>query len=262
MSAICVFDRSLKPHNFPPLPAMKEIDDLNDALLKLWEKQPPNDPFVQRMPLFYSLPVPESILFVGINPSFSDIGFKKILGKDYPTINPHEFFKFPRSEQFDMATCIEIEKRASEQHRYFAKFREIASKLSMPWHHIDLLSIRHTKQADVRRYIFGTGKEKDDLKAFASEQIDLATIAIKLSEPKAIVVANALASRIFYTKLKPEFDNATGCHRMIIAGAKVPVFFTSMLTGQRALDNYSYQRLIWHLRFALEKLDGTRQTTE
>jgi hypothetical protein len=34
----------------------------------------------------------------------------------------------------------------------------------------------------------------------------------------------------------------------------VPIFFTSMLTGQRALDNGSYERLIWHMKFVLEKL--------
>lgn len=30
-------------------------------------------------------------------------------------------------------------------------------------------------------------------------------------------------------------------------------FFTSMLTGQRALDNGSYQRLIWQINFVKDK---------
>lgn len=29
--------------------------------------------------------------------------------------------------------------------------------------------------------------------------------------------------------------------------------FGSMLTGQRALDNFSYERLIWHIHGALNK---------
>jgi hypothetical protein len=31
----------------------------------------------------------------------------------------------------------------------------------------------------------------------------------------------------------------------------IPIFFTSMLTGQRALDKGSYARLIWHIKYAL-----------
>jgi len=34
----------------------------------------------------------------------------------------------------------------------------------------------------------------------------------------------------------------------------VPIFFTSMLTGQRALDNGSFERLIWHINFVLGKI--------
>lgn len=33
-----------------------------------------------------------------------------------------------------------------------------------------------------------------------------------------------------------------------------PFFFTSMLTGQRALDKGSYERLVWHIKFVKEKL--------
>jgi len=33
-----------------------------------------------------------------------------------------------------------------------------------------------------------------------------------------------------------------------------PFFFTSMLTGQRALDNGSFKRLIWHINFVKNKV--------
>jgi len=54
-----------------------------------------------------------------------------------------------------------------------------------------------------------------------------------------------------------EFDDEIGTYR-IIKNDKLkhtPVFFTSMLTGQRALDLGSYERLIWHILFVLKKLN-------
>ena len=34
----------------------------------------------------------------------------------------------------------------------------------------------------------------------------------------------------------------------------IPFFFSSMLTGQRALDNGSYERLIWQINYVKRKL--------
>lgn len=46
-----------------------------------------------------------------------------------------------------------------------------------------------------------------------------------------------------------EFCTELGTHKIIrhktLNGT--PVFFTSMLSGQRALDNGSKERLIWHI---------------
>jgi hypothetical protein len=52
-----------------------------------------------------------------------------------------------------------------------------------------------------------------------------------------------------------EFDENLGTHKIVNNSEleNVPVFFTSMLSGQRALDNGSYQRLIWHIKYVLNK---------
>jgi len=34
-----------------------------------------------------------------------------------------------------------------------------------------------------------------------------------------------------------------------LEGTNIPFFFSSMFTGQRALDNGSFERLIWHIKF-------------
>lgn len=60
------------------------------------------------------------------------------------------------------------------------------------------------------------------------------------------------------------FDDKIGTHR--ITGNKefetvlkgTPVFFTSMLTGQRALDNGSFERLGWHINKVKKKFENKK----
>jgi hypothetical protein len=49
------------------------------------------------------------------------------------------------------------------------------------------------------------------------------------------------------------FDSEMGTHKIInqVELENIPIFFTSMLTDQRALDKGSYARLIWHIKYAL-----------
>jgi hypothetical protein len=47
-----------------------------------------------------------------------------------------------------------------------------------------------------------------------------------------------------------EFDEKLGTDRIITKGDLfgIPIFFSSMLSGQRALDTGSEKRLIWHIK--------------
>ena len=88
----------------------------------------------------------------------------------------------------------------------------------------------------------------ETLNEFGSKQIDLSKRLIEMSKPRLIVVANALASRIIKEQFSAEFDDEKGCHYVELNGVDVPVFLCSMLTGQRAMDNFSYARLKWHIK--------------
>ena len=72
--------------------------------------------------------------------------------------------------------------------------------------------------------------------------------------PRVIVVFNALASKIIQEKQnigKNNWNDEKGYDEIVIKGNKVPIFFSGMLTGQRALDDGSYKRLEWHIRRSL-----------
>lgn len=167
-----------------------------------------------------------SILFIGINPSYSE---KKTEIK--------ESFFYSNNQQ-------------EEVHQYFKKFQDIGAKTNIEWSHLDLLYLRETKQENVKEIFKNKiGNE------FLSKQLAISKSIIEQSKPRVIVVSNAYARDLFLTECEftTKFDDTIGTHKVVnndyLEG--IPVFFTSMLTGQRALDNGSYDRLVWHIKQVL-----------
>ena len=86
---------------------------------------------------------------------------------------------------------------------------------------------------------------------FFEQQLIISKEIIEMTKPKVIIVNNSLARDYF--QFETLFDKLIGTPRIInnqvLEGT--PVFFTSMLTGQRALDLGSYERLKWHIKQVL-----------
>ena len=80
-------------------------------------------------------------------------------------------------------------------------------------------------------------------------------------DPKMIVVINAYASRIVFDYSLLGFihgkrwNEDLGVDFINIGGKMVPLMFSGMLSGQRALDNQSEFRLRWHIRHILRHQD-------
>lgn len=183
----------------------------------------------------YSYAVPKSIktqalLFVGINPSSS---------------------QEDRKEFYDSHAT---------GHSYFAKFPTLAPK-GLPWTHIDLLFVRQTSQSAVKAMWKSPSSPVE--KKFLRDQLELSKCMIEMARPRIIVVCNTLARDMMKKDEEEEifdfpfaFDDDIGTYKIgehpKLGG--VPVFFTSMLTGQRALDNGSFERLEWHIKWVHSKL--------
>ena len=166
-----------------------------------------------------------SILFIGINPSFT--------GK-YLENTKSDFY---HNEQ------------EGEVYSYFKKFQDISKKTGIAWSHLDLLYVRETKQKNVEN-IFSN----ENGKLFITKQLELSKTIIEQSKPKVIVVSNTFARRLFNIDFEVEFDENIGTYKIQNEELKnTPVFFTSMLTGQRAMDLGSYERLVWHIKEVLRK---------
>lgn len=182
-----------------------------------------------------------ALLFIGINPSNANNG---------------EWCGFyNKTEEYTTTT-----------HPYFRKFYEISGKCKMPWSHIDLLFVRCTDQKEVEQLI-------DKGLDFIWKQLEISKQIIEEAKPKIIVVNNTLARKFLGLEKDKDkrtgeefnkwmdfdfvFDENIGTYRIINNDIldRTPVFFTSMLTGQRALDKGSYERLIWHIKYANERLN-------
>lgn len=168
---------------------------------------------------------PGALLFVGINPSFTEAD------RHIRYYDAHK-----------------------GNHSYFRPMKEIAQAVEQPWMHLDLLYYRETKQATLYDLVKQPGG-----KQFIWQQIQLFPELLASAQPSAIIVANAGARMLLgadknrqtgdntWLGLDFKWDDELGTHRH----NNIPVFFTSMLSGQRALDRGSRERLIWHTKRAL-----------
>lgn len=130
------------------------------------------------------------------------------------------------------------------------------------WTHLDLLVFRETKQSFITAKLLRdpTGTQ------FVKNQLEVSKSLLKHYNPKVIVVSNALArsflkreARIYELEsfgFNFEFSSDLGTDVIIDDNIMegTPVFFTSMLSGQRALDTGSRQRLEWHIARVLQVL--------
>lgn len=182
--------------------------------------------------------VKNCIMFIGINPSYDDL-----LGDRSRTFYnvEHEGFGHP----------------------YFNKFKEITQKVGIQWTHFDLLYLRETKQ----NFIKDLMKMPNGID-FIFKQLEISKKVIFEAKPKILVISNTMA-RFFsgfeqneegtegvWMDFDFEFEEKFGTYKIINNKElnNTPVFFTSMLTGQRAIDKGSFERLKWHIGFVLKQL--------
>ncbi len=288
-----------------------ENKEINEQIIRLWEENPdkikcpekknkkskkkiPNKCF----PLLISEFNKGGILFIGLNPSLSDDGVKKILEEAKKLPVPKEFRFIKDVESFEwwpeekrerkvkksngkrqyteefIKMCnelIDFEKVAkSRYNKYFKKLKEISKYVfgdENKWEHIDLFFYRTTSQDDLKKCINYKEKmskskiQSVSLNEFGKDQLEISLGLIDMIEPKVIVVANALSSKIimYYDaankKIKIDDSNfeKEGFHRVELSNGKIPILFTSMLSGQRALDLESLRRLKWQIKKAVGK---------
>lgn len=227
----------------------KLVNDVNKEILNLWKQEKISN----LVPLLYPELNTHSLLSIGFNPSFSEKGIKSnIKGTKYDmkTKDIRDYYSYDKNsheiisrEKIEILKGIELESKI--KYKFFNKLKELANELNLPWEHIDLLYMRHTKQKEIEK-LFKTEKNIID------KQIDITLSLIQKLDPEIIIIQNAFVSKILHNPLELKWNPQIGTYLYM---DKIPVFLSGMLSGQRALDLGSFERLKWHMKFALKKLN-------
>lgn len=215
------------------------MKDLNQKLLNIWEIH--NQNYTNLVPQFYDNYIKNSNLIIGLNPSFSESGYRKFLhGSRFQNWMDNLEYKFSLSYFMENRTdelikdYIEIENLSKKQYGYYKTF----NKITPNWQYIDLFHIRVTQQNQLKSLY-----KKDTL--FLRKQLELTIEMIKQLEPRQILVVNAFASDLLQAILNPTFNNKWGTFEVF----DKPIFFSGMLSGMGCIDKGSFRRLQWHFNY-------------
>ena len=134
---------------------------------------------------------------------------------------------------------------------YFGKPKQLCVRIGVGgFSHVDMFSIRCRQQYRVRNMVH-------DLvcKAFVEKQIGLFRKVVDGAMPRCIVVINAMASGLIkdgFALGHLQYDEDLGVDLYVVNGKRIPVFYSGMLSGAHALDNGSYDRLLWHIQYVMK----------
>ena len=201
--------------------------DLQSLFNEQIEKYPNNDILQRGFAIEQNIET-DTILFLGMNPSYK------------PRTNGGFYEEYG--------------------HGYFNRIKDVTKKVNMrlktsfPFAHHDIFFVRDTSQARVLDM-------KVEMVDFFKAQMEISREVIRAAHPKLIVVVNAGASKIFQNEMyawhpgsSEQWDDDLGADFISIGDVRVPVLFSGMLSGQRALDDGTYYSLIWHICHILKAI--------
>jgi len=180
-----------------------------------------NEPLAKNYFFLFNNFEENALLFIGINPS------------EVEGINKYDVFYedgiYWGGEKF------------KDEYPFYQHFNDLSC--GMKWSHLDIYFSCKTEQKIL---------EKLEDNEFLKEQFNISKEIIKKLSPRIIIVGNAYVSRLIQKTYTCKFDDDIGTYR-INDFNNVPIFFSGMFSGQRALDVGSRERLVWHINYVIRK---------
>ena len=257
------------------------IEDINSTYREKWKNYrtkslaPEIKEYFDKWPIQYDTNIRKrDLLFVGLNPSYDDSKKPLQLCNANSLDNQDEIRKAIKDER-----TAQRGKEDKKRYSYYSLFPKICKTLQLDiedWNHIDLLPFRSRDQnglisdfqlgTNISDWVIGGNTKKDIIRDCVSIFLGL----VEYLRPKVIVVVNGFISKkimentgsyyvdgyrnpIITTQTENEdfnlyFSHAPNdCHRILKIRNEYPLLLSSMVTGQRALDLGSRERLIWHI---------------
>lgn len=224
--------------------------EINSRILDVWKRFPQH----RNIPNLILRELKKNALVcIGFNPSLSPSGIKNMLkDTEYKKLSLKEIesrYIWKGENSIDYKFEETAEKNSIDNHQYFRQFKNLAREIGLESEFLDLFYIRETSQKEALGLLINNG----ELTEFAKKQLKITFDLLKSIKPKLILVGNSGASKIIRntTKNRIIWDENHGFDWLKLDRNRTPIFFSSMLSGQRALDVESRKRLQWHLRQAL-----------
>ncbi|GGJ80303.1 hypothetical protein GGR02_003446 [Anoxybacillus voinovskiensis] len=236
------------------------IKSLNERIFRLWneykDKYKNEDVGFCPLPTFLRDFGERKVLVVGMNPSLNQkykLNDKGRKVEDFINYVKGDYFDLNR----DLNTLFNYEDLIGKYHQYGKKISHFAELIGMNQEYvrtIDLFYFRETNQKNFLNKIYAKDKS---LTNFAKEQLAITVEALQYYKPVMLIIANAKAASIardhfkeYGLPIEEKMDESYGCYYLKLnEDEKAPLLFSSTFSGQRALDNGSFERLAWQVRF-------------
>lgn len=204
----------------------------------IWKKyQPMNIKLAELQPLCYTEVPKSGLLIIGLNPAFNpDADKTPFLGKCHPEQSSNLKMQ-AKNDKIGYHTALK---------KFVTQINGSSDKKELAWGHIDLFFFRWRDSGFVKKQ-----RKIKEHEAFYNEQIELTKKMTLSRTPKVIMVNNAYSSYLIFRHWMNEdeslFDEKIGTYRF----NGIPIFFSGMLSGQRALDIHNRKRMAWQISTCL-----------
>ncbi|AEI52153.1 hypothetical protein [Runella slithyformis] len=230
-----------KSHN-STVSSGERLQEIHYRLIKSWEKQQHSG----LVPMIYPNPQPDSLLFIGINPSLGENDIVKVLaGTEFEQFVPdrasvREYFSFkPDLVHQQLQNWQTIQQYHRQKLNYFERHRKIAEKAGMPWEQLDLFQLRESAQVNLVRLL------KNNLtEPFFLEQLEIFFDLLEVIAPKIIVIMNRKTGEILKKKLPEDKAGVSALrptdrndvYMFEFRGQRIPVLFSVHVQYKTAIE--------------------------
>ena len=174
---------------------------LNEQLKSIWTEC--FDPKSQVLaPLYFDDIISGGVACVGMNPSFDERTINRFLREFRPNKNSNarQLFSWTGPDQDISSLCIEEQMYAKRTIQYYQFHREIFESSNLPWYQLDLYRYRASKQLEMDEVCKANPH-------FSKKSLELFNDALRIYQPKAILVLNAAVVRKFESTYECKYDD-------------------------------------------------------
>jgi hypothetical protein len=237
----------------------------NQRAMEIWHTFGAMQP---RMPMLLpELNEKPELLIVGMNPSFNAdwldnqlMGNTSLAGGPWTT---DSLFGWDKNAHSRMQQVIEFEAFAKTAYAsYFAAVQRFASAVGCAekWEHLDLFLMRETSQKAALEMVLAKTRPIGKLNDFGLAQLELFTETLIDLQPQVVVVANAAAANLAKRLLGPGHEVDEPAALTFDALPNTRFFFSGMFSGQRCMDKFSLERLVFQVKGYFQQLNERRVT--